>query len=60
MISKKNFKNHSFLVYGLGLTGKSVINFLKKIILKITKFGMIKIKICTKKRPKFKTKHLKK
>ncbi len=30
MISKKNFKNHSFLVYGLGLTGKSVINFFKK------------------------------
>ena len=30
MISKKNFKNHSFLVYGLGLTGKSVINFFKR------------------------------
>ena len=30
MISKKNLKNHSFLVYGLGLTGKSVINFFKK------------------------------
>ena len=25
-----NFKNKSFAVYGLGLTGKSVINFLKK------------------------------
>ena len=25
-----NFKNKSFAVYGLGLTGKSTINFLKK------------------------------
>ena len=25
-----NFKDKSFAVYGLGLTGKSVINFLKK------------------------------
>ena len=25
-----NFKEKSFAVYGLGLTGKSVVNFLKK------------------------------
>ena len=25
-----NFKNKSFAVYGLGLTGKSVVKFLKK------------------------------
>ena len=30
MISKKNLKNISFLIYGLGLTGKSVVNFFKK------------------------------
>ena len=30
MDSVKNFKKLSFLVYGLGLTGKSVINFFKK------------------------------
>ena len=30
MISKKNFKNLSFLIYGLGLTGKSVVNFFIK------------------------------
>ncbi len=30
MLSIKNFKNHSFLVYGLGLTGRSVVNFFKK------------------------------
>ena len=30
MISVKNFKNLSFLVYGLGLTGKSVVKFFKK------------------------------
>ena len=30
MIYKKNFKKLSFLVYGLGLTGKSVINFFIK------------------------------
>ena len=36
-----NFKDKSFAVYGLGLTGKSVVNFLKKI--KLIKFllGMI-------------------
>ena len=41
MTSLKNFKKLSFLVYGLGLTGQSVVNFLKKIRLKIIKFGMI-------------------
>ena len=30
MISKKNLKNLSFLIYGLGLTGKSVVNFFTK------------------------------
>ena len=30
MISKKNLKNLSFLIYGLGLTGKSVVNFFVK------------------------------
>ena len=30
MISKKNLKNISFLIYGLGLTGKSVVNFFIK------------------------------
>ena len=30
MISKKNFKYYSFLVYGLGLTGRSVVNFFNK------------------------------
>ncbi len=30
MISKKNLRHYSFLVYGLGLTGKSVVNFFKK------------------------------
>ena len=30
MLSTNNFKKLSFLVYGLGLTGKSVINFFKK------------------------------
>ena len=30
MIFKQILKNKSFLVYGLGLTGQSVIKFLKK------------------------------
>ena len=30
MLKKFNFKNKSFAVYGLGLTGKSVVKFLKK------------------------------
>ena len=39
------FKELSFLVYGLGLTGQSVVKFFKKKILKILKFGMINKKI---------------
>ena len=30
MLASHNFKGKSFAVYGLGLTGKSVVNFLKK------------------------------
>ena len=30
MITKKNLKDFSFLIYGLGLTGKSVVNFFIK------------------------------
>ena len=30
MAFHKNFKELSFLIYGLGLTGKSVVNFFKK------------------------------
>jgi len=30
MLESHNFKSKSFAVYGLGLTGKSVVNFLKK------------------------------
>ena len=30
MISKQNLKNLSFLIYGLGLTGKSVVNYFIK------------------------------
>ena len=30
MIKPKNFSKKSFAIYGLGLTGKSVIKFLKK------------------------------
>ena len=30
MLESYNFKSKSFAVYGLGLTGKSVVNFLKK------------------------------
>ena len=30
MAGVKNLKKLSFLIYGLGLTGKSVINFFKK------------------------------
>ena len=29
MLESYNFKDKSFTVYGLGLTGKSVVNFLK-------------------------------
>ena len=44
MFENPKLKELSFLVYGLGLSGKSVINFFKKIMLKILKFGMIKKK----------------
>ena len=30
MLKPYNFKGKSFAIYGLGLTGKSVVNFLKK------------------------------
>tara|TARA_Y100000591_G_scaffold332126_1_gene368333 strand:- start:1844 stop:2089 length:246 start_codon:yes stop_codon:yes gene_type:complete len=30
MVSYHNLKDQSFLVYGLGLTGKSVVNFFKR------------------------------
>ena len=30
MISTNNLKDLSFLIYGLGLTGKSVVNFFNK------------------------------
>ena len=30
MVSFSNFKNLSFLVYGLGVTGQSVVRFFKK------------------------------
>ena len=30
MVSLKNFKKLSFLVYGLGLTGQSVVKFFEK------------------------------
>ena len=30
MFESYNFKSKSFAVYGLGLTGKSVVNFLRK------------------------------
>ena len=45
MVKINNLKELSFLVYGLGQTGKSVVRFFKKIISIITKYGMIKIKI---------------
>ena len=45
----KELKERSFLVYGLGLSGLSVIKFLKKIKLKIIKFGMITKKNILKK-----------
>ena len=41
MISPKNFKKQSFLVYGLGSTGHSVINFLRKNNIKTIKSGTI-------------------
>ena len=48
MYKLPKLKELSFLVYGLGLSGRSVVNFLKKKKLKILKFGMIKKKTCLK------------
>ena len=41
MLTSTKLKELSFLVYGLGLSGQSVINFFKKKNIKIIKFGMI-------------------
>ena len=41
MVQISRLKEQSFLVYGLSSTGKSVVKFFKKIILKILKYGMI-------------------
>ena len=50
-----NFKNKSFAVYGLGLTGRSVVNFLKKNkALRISSWDDFSIKYNSKKRSKFK------
>ena len=49
MLSINKLRKLSFLVYGLGSTGKSVVNFLREIILKSLKYGMIRIKIYIKK-----------
>ena len=45
MFQNISLKEQSFLVYGLGSSGQSVVNFFKKINLKILKFGMISKKI---------------
>ena len=50
MKSIENLRKLSFLVYGLGLTGKSVVNFLREMKLKIILYGMIKIRIYIKKK----------
>ena len=42
MLQNLKLKELSFIVYGLGLSGRSVVNFLKKEILKTLKSGMIK------------------
>ena len=41
MSQNKELKEQSFLVYGLGLSGLSVIKFFKKNKIKNLKFGMI-------------------
>ena len=48
MLKIAKLKELSFLVYGLGLSGRSVVNFLKKNKIKILKFGMIIKKISLK------------
>ena len=47
MLQTSKIRELSFLVYGLGITGLSVIKFLKEIILKTFKYGMIIKKICS-------------
>ena len=42
MLNNPSIKELSFLVYGLGLSGCSVIKYFKKTILKILKYGTIK------------------
>ena len=44
MLYVPKLRELSFLVYGLGLSGISVVKFLKKQNTKILKFGMIKKK----------------
>ena len=39
MVSIKDLKKFSFLIYGLGKTGQSVVKFLRERILKIMRFG---------------------
>ena len=43
MAAIKKIKKLSFLIYGLGMTGKSVISFSIPMILKNIRFGMKKI-----------------
>ena len=60
MISIDNFKKLSFLVYGLGVTGKSVVNFFERNNLKNYKVWDDNNKILfKKKRPKNLNKALK-
>ena len=44
MFKTPKLKEHSFLVYGLGITGSSVINFFKRKKFQILKFMMINMK----------------
>jgi hypothetical protein len=48
MLKIPKLKELSFLVYGLGLSGKSVVKFFKKKILKISEYGMTKKRIYLK------------
>ena len=41
MLEINKLKEHSFLVYGLGLSGCSVVNFFKKKVLPIFQYGTI-------------------
>ncbi len=60
MISISNFKKLSFLVYGLGVTGKSVVNFFERNNLKNYKVWDDNNKtLLKKKRPKNLNKTLK-